>query len=157
LPTPRFSQKQPQQQALFDSTAPSKKNFSPFDTSPFLFEVAKTVQPERTPMKGILILPIILLAAAALAETSGNEESLQMAAAMKAKETPPAVDLDRPNEITVGPISYSGIAVQTYKIDNLAQLINPAAPERYGFAEENILRDPITDKVSGLKIFSIQF
>jgi len=107
-----------------------------------------------------ILLGALLALSAAAAETPTKEESLETAAARHAKETPPEIKLEKPNEITVGPISYSGIAIQvikTVKSDNLAQLINPAAPERYGRAEDNLVRDPVTSASSGLKILSIQF
>src|SRR5437762_10786095 len=108
-------------------------------------------------MKRIPILIGIFLVCAAAAETPSKEESLETAAARRAKETPPALDLNKPNEITAGPISYSGIAIETIRIDDLVQLVNPGAPGRYGFAEDNVVRDPINGTVSGLKLFSIQF
>ncbi len=63
----------------------------------------------------------------------------------------------RPNEVLRGEIAYSGIAVQVAKTDNLLQLFNPAAPAKYGSAEDNTLRDPITGRASAWKLFSIRF
>jgi len=63
----------------------------------------------------------------------------------------------KPNETVKGPITYSGIAVQLLKTDNALQLINPAAPSRYGSPEDNVMRDPLSGKVSGWKLFSIRF
>ena len=63
----------------------------------------------------------------------------------------------RPNEIARGDIAYSGIAVQVVKTDNLLQLFNPAAPAKYGSAEDNTLRDSITGRASAWKLFSIRF
>jgi hypothetical protein len=54
-------------------------------------------------------------------------------------------------------LSYSGIAVAVVKADNPLQLLNPLAPERYGSAEDNSLRDLKTGQVSGWKLFSIRF
>jgi hypothetical protein len=52
-------------------------------------------------------------------------------------------------------IEYSGILVQAFR-SNPLQLINPFAPARYGDGEANILRNPVTREVEGLKIWEIQ-
>ena len=36
-------------------------------------------------------------------------------------------------------------------------LVNSAAPERYGSAEDNLVRDPASGKVSGLKFLQLRF
>jgi hypothetical protein len=108
-------------------------------------------------MKRLSIFLGAMVAMSAWAQTSSKEESLEASTAKRAKENPPTIDLSKPNEITVGSLTYSGIVVQMVKTDNLLQLINPAAPEKYGAAEDNVVRDPISYKVSGLKVFSIQF
>ena len=107
-------------------------------------------------MKEIFIfLPVLgMLTANAEAPPS---ESLEAQTVRRALETPPTLDEIKPNEIKAGPVSYSGIAVEIVKIDNPFQLINPAAPAEYGFAEQNVIREPADGKISGLKIFSIQF
>ena len=63
----------------------------------------------------------------------------------------------KPNEIIKGDLSYSGIAVEALKTDNLLQLFNPGAPAKYGSAEDNTMRDSITGRTSAWKIFSIRF
>jgi hypothetical protein len=45
--------------------------------------------------------------------------------------------------------------VQLLKTDNPLQLLNPAAPARYGSAEDNVIRDSFTGTASARKIFSI--
>jgi hypothetical protein len=74
-----------------------------------------------------------------------------------ARETPLQVAGPAPNEIVHGRTEVDGILVQAVKTDNPLQLINPAAPERYGSAEENILRNPASGRVSGLKFLEIRF
>ena len=51
----------------------------------------------------------------------------------------------------------NGIIVEVVKTRNPLELINPAAPVEYGRAEDNTVRDPIDRKVTGLKLFSIEF
>ena len=63
----------------------------------------------------------------------------------------------QPNKIAGRYFTYSGIAVQLAKTDHPLQLVNPAAPSDYGPAEQNVTRNPIDGRVSGLKFFSLQF
>jgi len=64
---------------------------------------------------------------------------------------------EKPNQVVGKNVTYSGIAVQLARTDNPLQLINPAAPPQYGSPEDNVARDPINGKVTGLKIFAIDF
>jgi hypothetical protein len=105
-------------------------------------------------MKPIFTIAAVLAAFSAAAQVN-EEESLETS--LLGREKQMRLDLDKPNEITVGPFAYSGIAIQIVKTDSLAQLFNPAASTKYGFGEDNLVRDPIDNRPSGLKIFSIQF
>jgi hypothetical protein len=66
---------------------------------------------------------------------------------------------EKPNEVTLGKHTYSGVAVQLVKTKNPLQLINPLAPPEYGYGHENLDRDVITRKVhyGAFKIFSVSF
>ncbi len=91
---------------------------------------------------------------------TANNSSLQTSGTSQSQAAKNRQSLNqeaKPNEIIGSKVSYSGIAVQLVKTDNPVQLINPAAPARYGSPEDNTLRDPIEGKVIGLKIFSIKF
>jgi len=108
----------------------------------------------------VWIAGIVLFAANAPAQVTGEEDFLQTEAARRARENPPTLKIPRPNEITVGNISYDGIFVQVAGVavaDNPLQLFNPAAAPQFGAAEDNLVRDPITGRASGLKLFSIEF
>ena len=75
-----------------------------------------------------------------------------------ARETPlHSVEKPAPNETVHGRIAVDGILVQLDKTDNPLQLINPAAPERYGSAEENVVRNPASGRVAGLKFLEMRF
>jgi hypothetical protein len=63
----------------------------------------------------------------------------------------------KPNEILKGRITYSGSAVEIVKTKRPWQLLNPHAPPQYGSAEDNVARDPINGRVTGLKVFQIRF
>lgn len=70
----------------------------------------------------------------------------------------PLLRLERkPNEIATGKFRLSGILIESAKADNPLHLLNPFAPWEYDSAADNIVRDPISGRVSGLKLFSIQF
>lgn len=104
-----------------------------------------------------LIIASLMTFLVGAAESTSEEESLETLS-QRLTDPAPLFEVDKPNEIkTEWSVTYSGIVPQLLKTDNVFQLFNPAAPERYGFAEQNVVRDPIDNKVSGLKLFSIQF
>ena len=112
-------------------------------------------------MKRICILLVALAPHAATAQPSPAEESLesQLNARFGKASTPLSAGA-KLNEVVKGSVTYSGIAVQVIKTDNLLQLFNPAAPAKYGSGEDNVLGDSITRssaRVSGWKLFSIRF
>ena len=108
-------------------------------------------------MKKYAILLGVLAALSVNADPPQTQGSLQTSGAQATKKRESLTQPGKPNEIVKENVSYSGIAVQLLKTDNPVQLINPAAPARYGTPEDNTLRDPISGKVSGLKLFSIRF
>ena len=61
------------------------------------------------------------------------------------------------NQATVGKVQCSGVAVAVVRADNPLQLLNPAAPARYGTLEDSIVREPMSRKAVGIKLFSIDF
>ena len=78
-------------------------------------------------------------------------------ARMEREKTPIAQPEKNMNKIVGRRATYSGIVVQVIKADNPMQLLNPAAPEEYWNGQSNVTREPKTERVSGLKIFSIDF
>jgi hypothetical protein len=113
-------------------------------------------------MKRILTLFAALWVVAANAQNTGgasanSHESPQSLLTAPSTETLITLKPSKPNEITAGRITLSGIVVEAVKIDNPLQLINPFAPASYGSAEDNTVRDPLTGKASGLKVFAIRF
>ena len=108
-------------------------------------------------MKRISILFSALTILVANAESNRPSETLEARTNRRVTETPPTLSDRKPNEIKAGKFSYSGAVVEAVKTDNPLELINPAAPIHYGLAEANVVREPASGKVSGLKIFSIQF
>ena len=107
-------------------------------------------------MKPISILFFALFALMARAQYPADE-SLQAKGGWHPFETDPLVRQEKPNEWTTVHLTYSGVFVEVIKMKNPLELINPAAPPEYGWAENNVLRDPFDGHVSGLKIFSIEF
>ena len=62
----------------------------------------------------------------------------------------------KPNEITIGQVKVSGIAVEAAKTGPL-KLINPFSPPTNSSPEDNVVRDPFNGKVNGLKVFAVHF
>jgi len=108
-------------------------------------------------MKGILILFTAFGLAAADNPSVQTDESMDARTTRRIRETNVEITLERPNELTVGNLTLEGVAVQAIRTDNPLQLINPFAPPEYGRAEDNVTRDPVSGKASGLKLFSIKF
>ncbi len=69
----------------------------------------------------------------------------------------PSLQATRPNQIVVGKLSYSGITVQAIKAKNPLQLLNPAAPARYGSGQDNVVNFPFSGTGPMLKLFSLDF
>jgi len=89
--------------------------------------------------------------------TPQHDEKLTTQIELRAREIPLDVDRFAPNQISLRRLELDGIAVQLVKTDNPLQLINPAAPERYGPAEDDVVRDLTTSKISGLKLLELRF
>jgi len=103
----------------------------------------------------IAIGALLVDATAMQAGETGNE--LEAATILQAVENRKVAETDKNNQIVSGDVTYGGIAVAAVKAENKLQLLNPLAPDEYGSAEDNVVRDPVTRSVSGLKIFSIEF
>jgi hypothetical protein len=54
-------------------------------------------------------------------------------------------------------VSYSGVLPMLARTDNPLQLINPAAPARYGNGFDNVTIDPVTRRADGIAFFRINF
>ncbi len=100
-------------------------------------------------------------------DRAGNREHRTMARkAIRAGSTPgflprewprPGARQAKPNEIGLGKLSFSGIAVQLLKAENPLQLLNPAAPAQYGSGMDNLDQFSFSGTGPLLKIFSIAF
>ena len=66
-------------------------------------------------------------------------------------------EMNRPNEISFGRGTADGIVIELFRTDNPLELINPAAPERYGSANDNTVQDITSQKPSGLKFLQFRF
>ena len=62
-----------------------------------------------------------------------------------------------PNEKSLGRFKLDGIFVQLFKTDHPLQLINPAAQQPYGSAEDSVVRDLTSSKASGLRFLELRF
>jgi hypothetical protein len=126
---------------------------------------AQTNQPPTTaiPTNGvhaITNLPALTLAQEeSKPETNSGPLSDEAFAAQiirNAGETPVISTELKPNEITIGKFTFSGITIELVKMPNPLQVLNPFAPPEYGPGEINLARDP-RGHPSGLRFFSIEF
>lgn len=112
-------------------------------------------------MKALLVA-IAFLGVVAVSSNAAPEDTLENQFVRQMMQQPANRNLlglqpEKPNEIKMGGLTYSGILVELSRTDNPLQLINPAAPAEYGSPEDNLARDPITGRISGLRLFSISF
>lgn len=104
----------------------------------------------------ILLSALAVLAAATLPVRAQESMESQISTRL-GKAISLSADEVKANEVVKAHAAYSGIAVDVIKTSNRLQLFNPFAPARYGSAEDNTLRDSITGRASGWKLFSIRF
>jgi hypothetical protein len=113
-------------------------------------------------MKKLLFVFSVLFAFSASAQSTNAPpakvgDDLQAELTARARQTPAELQQVKPNEIRVGKLTYSGILIEGAKTRAPLQLLNPAAPARYGSPEDNLARDSITGRIRGLKFFSLSF
>ncbi len=113
------------------------------------------------PFLAIIAMAALFAVLSASAQTApGNdamESQIRRGLAIRHDESLLELRPEKPNEIRRNGLTYSGILVEMAKTDTKLQLINPAAPPKYGSAEDNEVRDPYTGGARGLKVFSIGF
>jgi hypothetical protein len=86
-----------------------------------------------------------------------NDEKSTTQIELFAREMPLTMERHVQNEITLRGIDLDGSLVQLATTDNPLQLINPAAPDRYGSMEDNLVRDSTSGRASGLKFLELRF
>jgi hypothetical protein len=113
-------------------------------------------------MKTILALCVLLTAFAAEAQPTNATPANTGPSAQAlfgGTRTDTTINLEplRLNEIVTGRFVFSGSLVEAVKSPNPLQLLNPLAPAQYGSYMDNVVKDPISGKVTGLKLFAIRF
>jgi hypothetical protein len=113
-------------------------------------------------MRSFFVIAALFAVVSVQAQTTPAENDMDAVIARRLMQQPTGQTLlgfqpQKPNEIRINGIVYSGIAVQLATTDNPLELINPLAPPEYGSSEDNTVYDPVTGRASGLKLFSIQF
>ncbi len=73
------------------------------------------------------------------------------------EEAPQLTLEQKPNELRLGKVTLSGIAVEAMKMDNPLRLVNPWAPREYGESQDNATFSLITGRVTGWKLFAFEF
>jgi hypothetical protein len=86
-----------------------------------------------------------------------QDQKLTTQIKLRVLEIPLDVERSAPIEISLSHLKVDGIVVKLVKTDNPFQLINPAASERYGPAEDDVVRELTTSKISGLKFLELKF
>lgn len=109
----------------------------------------------------VLLALSATIAARAQTQTAPTATTTQDQNAQKSARTPANLNIiymrpEKPNEIRFDHRSVDGILVHFVKRENPLQLINPVAPAPYT-SMDNVVLDPITQKVTGWKFFSISF
>jgi hypothetical protein len=105
---------------------------------------------------GLLLLTTALTAAA-------QDDSEKLSKALRAeierlvREHKIEARKPAPNEVRAGRVTCRGILVQLVRSPRPLQMVNPAAPAEYGNAEQNVSRNPVSGRASGLNFFSIRF
>jgi hypothetical protein len=108
-------------------------------------------------MKQLAILVLTCGALSANAQVTSAERLLESTGGKRGTQTNTVPFTEQKTDIVKGNVAYSGLTIQAVRVGNPLQLVNPAAPSRYGSAQDNMVRDPITGRSSGLSIFSIRF
>ena len=91
------------------------------------------------------------------AQPARANQSLQAQAPGPLTLSLPSFELTKANEITVGKLNFSGVAVQVIKARSPLQLFNPAAPARYGSGRDNLVSFPFMGLSPRLKFLSLDF
>jgi hypothetical protein len=87
-----------------------------------------------------------------------NVEQWSLTGFVRHPEQAPTLTLEeKPNELRLGNLRLSGIAVEAIRMDQPFQLINPWAPPEYGESTDNAVFSLITNRVTGWKLFAFEF
>ena len=113
-------------------------------------------------MKGFFILFVALAVQTLHAQSTNSpptnfEQALETEAARLSTEVVPVLQLAKPQQLEGSRFGFDGLLVDLLRVDNPLQFFNPLAGLEYGSAEDRIVRDIITYKITGLKLFSIRF
>ena len=118
-------------------------------------------------MRILVSLVAFMAALAAGAQTTNASASKVTASQLKgpvqviqsggSPKTVVTLEQPKPNEIVKGKVTYNGILVTAAKTGHPLQLVNPLAPPEYGLPEDNVVRDPGSGRVLGLKFFALKF
>jgi len=111
-------------------------------------------------MKKILI-PLIVFAGMSIAagrpHQAGTTETFETEVSRRAKDAAVEFRQPRSNELQTERFTYSGILIQALKSDNFLQLLNPFYRSDSVSPEDNLIRDPLSKRSKGLKLFALEF
>ncbi len=119
---------------------------------------ASGTDPLNQPAKPALTnAPAPALSSTNLVGTTAAEPTWHIQVPLATAESALTLKEVRPNQVISGRLLYSGVAVEAVKTRRPWQLVNPLSPAKYGTPEDNVARDPINGRVSGLKFLAIHF
>ena len=92
-------------------------------------------------------------------QPSAADQWLQVKPSPSFLENMPQLEfaLPKANEVTVGRLTLSGVAIQVIKAKNPLELLNPVAPAQYGSGTDNVEWFPGTCTGPLVRLFSIDF
>lgn len=108
-------------------------------------------------MKTWITLLLVLLASGAAAQTTNSSQALDAKAAPPLPQSLIESRPVEPSRMTGDRYSVGGIAAQAIKSKRVLQLLNPIAPPKYFAAAENLVREPKSGRVEGLRFLSLEF
>ena len=107
------------------------------------------------------LIPLLLFAGLTMAtarpQRAGTSETFETEVSRRAKDAAAELRQERSNELRTDRFTYSGILVQALKADSFLQLINPFYSSDSRSPEDNLVRDPISNRPRGLKLFALEF
>jgi hypothetical protein len=112
----------------------------------------------KTPCFLVAVLALAAGAANLNAQSTNTDKSVpDDQTIQRALEIRLTVEQPKLSEIMRQRVTYDGVLVTAARSHRLWELLNPAAPLEYGALEDTIVRDPISGRLSGVKLFSIRF
>lgn len=107
------------------------------------------------------LIPLLLFASLTMVtarpQQASTTETFEAEISRRAKDAAVELRQERGNELRTERFDYSGILIQALKTESLLQLINPFYQYDSISPEDNLIRDPLSNRPKGLKLFALEF